>query len=336
MKWTEETPLQMEIELTGTGAGLTSIPTPIAVGLKKDLPPRVSVQFNGVRQRITPQAHIPLTIQARDDYGIGTMQLSSQVELPEAAKDTTQPATQPTQLFATSQPATQTDIQLQHTFNVADRSPVVGSLLSITASATDLCYLGPQTSLTRPVTFRIVEPQELFREILVRQQGERAKFRKAIDDAQKIRDALTVMPPPDVAKQLAQQHRAIQRETNRISVSLTQTLTEMKLNELGGPEAHELMETKVIKPMKGLDDLMNPQRDALDALANDDQSKLADATARQDQLLEKMRDILKNMSQWDSFVDVLNQLNEVIRIQTQVHDTTETLKNKQTESIFEK
>jgi hypothetical protein len=268
------------------------------------------------------------------------VQLSSQLDLPEAAKGTTQPVVPPRQLFpstqATTQSLPQTDLQLQHTFNVADRAPVVGTLLQITASATDLCYLGPQTTLTRPITFRIVEPQELFREILVRQQGERSKFRKAIDEAQKIRDALAVMPSPDVAKQLAQQHRAIQRETNRISVSLGQTLTEMKLNELGGPEAHELMETKVIKPMKGLDELTNPQRDALDALANDDQSKLADASARQDQILETMRNILKQMSQWDSFVDVLNQLNEVIRIQTQVRETTETIKDKQQESIFEK
>jgi hypothetical protein len=340
MKWTHESPLQMEIELTGTGAGLTSIPTPIAVGLKRDQAPRVSLQFTGVRQRITPQAHIPLTIQARDDYAVGTMQLARQLDLPEAAKGTTQPIVPPRQLYpstqATTQQIPQTDIQLQQTFNVAERAPVVGSLLQITASATDNCYLGPQTSLTRPITFRIVEPQELFREILVRQQGERAKFRKAIDDAQKIRDALTVMPPPDVAKQLAQQHRAIQRETNRIAVSMGQTLTEMKLNELGGPEAHELMETKVIKPMKGLDELMNPQREALDAIASDDQSKLADASARQDQLIERMKDILKNMSQWDSFVDVLNQLNEVIKIQTHVKETTETLKTKQTESIFEK
>jgi len=32
----------------------------------------------------------------------------------------------------------------------------------------------------------------------------------------------------------------------------------------------------------------------------------------------------------------LNQLNEVIRIQTQVRETTETLKNKQVDSVFEK
>jgi hypothetical protein len=342
MKWTQENPVQLEVELIGSGAGLASIPTPIAVGLKKDLPPRVSVQFSGVRQRITPQAHIPLTIQARDDYGVATVQLSSSLELPEAARGTTQPTARPMQLYPSTQPTAtqasqlQTDLQLQQTFNVADRAPAVGSLLQITASGTDECYLGQQTTLTRPITFRIVEPQELFREILVRQQGERAKFRKAIDDAQKIRDALTTMPPPDVAKQLAQQHRAIQRETNRIAVSLGQTLTEMKLNELGGTEAHELMEKNVIAPMKGLDSLMNPQREALDALANDDQSKLADASNRQDQIIDKMKDILKQMSQWDSFVDVLNQLNEVIRIQTQVRETTETLKTKQTESIFEK
>ena len=49
-----------------------------------------------------------------------------------------------------------------------------------------------------------------------------------------------------------------------------------------------------------------------------------------------MKDVLAQMAQWDSFVDVLNQLNEVIRIQQQVKQATEQIKDKAAESLFNK
>ena len=57
---------------------------------------------------------------------------------------------------------------------------------------------------------------------------------------------------------------------------------------------------------------------------------------REQQIIQRMDDLLKQMSQWDNFVDVLNQLNEVIRLQTTVHQETEHLKNTQDEGVFEK
>ena len=46
--------------------------------------------------------------------------------------------------------------------------------------------------------------------------------------------------------------------------------------------------------------------------------------------------ILHQMSQWDSFVDVLNQLNEVIKLQDAAEQRTEALKKKQSDELFEK
>jgi hypothetical protein len=42
------------------------------------------------------------------------------------------------------------------------------------------------------------------------------------------------------------------------------------------------------------------------------------------------------MSQWDSFVDVLNQLNEIIRVQTKVQEGTRELRKSQTEGVFDR
>ena len=54
-----------------------------------------------------------------------------------------------------------------------------------------------------------------------------------------------------------------------------------------------------------------------------------------EKIVATMQEILKQMSQWDSFVDVLNQLNELIKLETNVKNSTEGLKRKQTEGIFD-
>jgi hypothetical protein len=62
--------VQLNFELVGVVGELASVPTPVSIGLKVDQAPRVTLQYSGVRQRITPMAHVPLNVQARDDYGV--------------------------------------------------------------------------------------------------------------------------------------------------------------------------------------------------------------------------------------------------------------------------
>jgi hypothetical protein len=78
-------------------------------------------------------------------------------------------------------PAVELDAQHRHAAELGAMNLAPGALVSITARATDACYTGAQTAQSRTVTFRIVSPEELFREILLRQQAERAKFRKLRD-----------------------------------------------------------------------------------------------------------------------------------------------------------
>ncbi|HEX8525051.1 MAG TPA: hypothetical protein VF669_22560 [Tepidisphaeraceae bacterium] len=333
--WNHEKSMQLEIELTGTQAHLTSVPVPLSVGLKVDQAPRVTLSYTGVRQRITPMAHIPLTLAARDDYGVVHLDLASKTEFLDPEKKIQTTATTQT-IYGPVKPAKEMDVQIKQTFEVAPMKLAVGALLSVNGIAEDENYLGAQKAQSRPASFRIVQPDELFKEILVRQQGERAKFRKAIDAAQKIRDQLNTVTEPMV-QQLSRDHRTIQREAMRISTSLTESIIEMKLNELGGAETYDLMEKKVLKPLATLNEqLMNPQRDAFEALGKaDDPAKVADVAGRQEQIVSSMNDILKQMAQWDSFVDVINQLNEIIRMQEKAKSQTDELRTKQVKDIFE-
>ena len=96
-----------------------------------------------------------------------------------------------------------------------------------------------------------------------------------MEASQKIHDSLMT----GATTGLAADHRAIQHEVLRITNSLDESVTELKLNQLGGKEAWTLIDTKVLAPLKKLNEgLMNQQKDALDGL-NPKDAKQMEAAA---------------------------------------------------------
>jgi hypothetical protein len=338
MQWTHDNAVQLEIELISKDAQLASAPTTVTVGLKTDQPPRVTLGYTGVKLRVTSRAKIPLTVDARDDYGLSSAGLSVKTESPDPSSPThLLTATQAIPLYGPVNPTTETEIQPKQNLELEPLKLPIGSLVTVNASATDACYLGPQTTASRPITFRVVAPEELFREILLRQQAERAKFRKQADEVRSMREQMNLVATADNVQTLAHRHRAMQHEVTRITTALRESLTEMRLNQLGTDEAYELMQKNVLTPLQRLnEELLNPQKDALDSLSPTDAAALTAVETRQDDTFTRMNEILHQMSQWDSFVDVLNQLNEVIKLQDQAQQKTTELKKKETEGIFEK
>ncbi len=338
VSWTQASAVQLEVNLVSRDAGLASVPTTLSIGLKTDQPPRITLGYSGVKSRVTNRAKIPLTVDARDDYGLARVVLIEETDTPNPNDPAKLfPRISEELLFGSPGPATQTQVLSKHTLELEALKLPMGSLITVNASATDDCYTGPQTTKSRPITFRVVAPEELFREILLRQQSERAKFRKQSDQARSVREQLNAGLSPESASSVASRHRAMQLEITRVNTALTQTLTEMRLNALGTDEAYDLMQKKVLSPLQQLnDELLNPQKDALDGLRPGDAAGLAAAVDREDQIIDRMSLILKQMSQWDSFVDVLNQLNEIIKLQDQAQQKTTELKKKETEGIFDK
>ena len=338
IEWVQEADVHLQIELVSRDAQLVSAPTEVAIGLKTDHPPRLTLGYTGVRQRVTPRARIPLTVDARDDYGVASASLLVKAETPDPANPAAlKPTEHDTALYGPVAPTTDLEVQQAHTLQLEPMALPPGSLVTVSAAATDACYTGPQTSRSRQVTFRVVPPEELFREILLRQQAERAKFRKQTDEARAIREQLRTLAQITSVPEIAHRSRAMQREVASVSTTLSDTVNEMRLNALGTDQAYEMIEQKVLTPLKSLnEDMLNPQKDAIESLDPADTKALGDAQDRQDKIVGQMEQILKQMAQWDSFVDVLNQLNEIIRIQGQAQQSTNELKKQQTESIFEK
>ncbi|RLS51683.1 MAG: hypothetical protein DWH91_18505 [Planctomycetota bacterium] len=234
-------------------------------------------------------------------------------------------------------------VDLEHRVEVADWKLEPGRTLVIFATATDDCVLGAQSTNSAPVIFKIVSDKELFKEILLRQQQLRVRLRKARDQADDMASKLKFAVTAEDARAIARQHQVVTREVGQVSQGLEATRLEMELNKLGGEEANQLIEEIVLKPLRNLAESDLPgQRQNLESLVESPGERLDEILAVQQKIVADLDKILKNMSQWDSFIDIVNQFDEVIKLETRVRDRTEELKKsageqrkKETDSIFD-
>lgn len=236
------------------------------------------------------------------------------------------------------QPETGVAASVDHNFELelAPRNLSPGRTVVISASATDDCFTGEQTATSRQLVIRVVRPEELFREILARQQQLRARLRKATDQAETLRDRLPTATIPDEAPELLRTHQLIRREVGNVHRELRETVVEMRLNKLGGEEIWRLIEETILSPMQRLyDQELEQQRQALESQTGPQPDPFDPIIERQETIVKALTSILDNMAQWDSFIDVVNQLNSVIQLEKSVREKTDELRRTQTESIFD-
>jgi hypothetical protein len=332
--WTLQEAVDMEFKMIGKLGDMASRPIPLSVGILVDRAPQLSIRYSGVRQRVTPAATIPLSVMARDDFGLAQIAVARNIERLKP-RDGEKPFA-PIMLFGPERPTSTTDLRPTKDIEVAALSLESGDILLLQATAEDDRYQGAQSGMSRQLAFSIVSEEELFREILMRQQAKRAEFRKARDEAVALNDMLaaaTDAVPADVVRR----HRVLQRQVRRVHQTVADMVLEMRLNKVGTPETHDLIERQVIEPMDRLVNVrLREQGEALDKVHSTfTPDALIDAADRQQQVVQVMKEILSSMSQWESFVDVLNQLNEVIRLQKGTLRDTDKLIKKTTDSLFD-
>ncbi len=364
--WTHEKQARLGLVLVSGDSGLESFPRPVAVGEKADRPPTVTLRHSGVRLRVTSQATIPVTATIRDDYGLRTGQLSSAIESAAAGADdaeATPDATptgepQPTAsdnepikndaaapakprsatrtLFGPDSPAVEVSLEQQQNVEVSSLAAIPGQSLSVVATAEDDCFTGRQSASSRKITFRIVKDEELFREILLRQQQLRARLQKAYEQLLDLQEKMKVADAAVDGAQLLRPYLLTRREIAAVAREIDASLAEMRLNRLGGEESWRLIESSVTQPLARLQEQeLERQKQGLETLLSSEPESMDSLIERQQAINDALRKILENMSQWDSFIDIINQVNSIIKIQEAARRMTEDLKSRQVESIFD-
>ncbi len=340
LSWTMQEPLALEFRLVGSYGGLTSKPYFLTIGLLRDREPRLTMRSSGVSRRVTPVARVPLAIRATDDFGVTS--LAIELERTELLEDKPQSEGGRLDLAIGELPADappRIEVALDYELALTDRQLTPGNLIKFRSTATDACVLGVQSGYSRWLSFQVVSADELFYEILTRQREQRAKFKLAVDSAKEQSAALEAMTTREEAAAVARAQSVISRQVWQVVNQLDASLQEMTLNDLGNPAAREIMQSGIITPLRTLHgDLLARLGGAIGELMVQETVPAegrAEALRISQQSVEAMEAILAQMAQWESFVDVINQLKHVIEAQGKVLEATEDLEKKRTQDLFD-
>ena len=337
-RWTLREPTTLEIQVTSGGTGLNSKPTFLSLGLLKDREPRVTLRAQGVGAHVTPVATIPLTLAATDDLGLSALRL--QDERTSVAEGKAEPVStkQTVPMPLAVEGRVVLDHQARHDVDLQANRPPVGTILRFQAEAEDRCARGAQVGRSGVVQMQVVSADELFYEILIRQRAERAKFLGALDAAEKQTPILAGSPSTDDYLTVSRSLQAGTRQLDQIASRIADSLQEMKLNQVGSPKSHRLLQEGVIDPIRALSTgPIAELRTTLQALGGGARNQVAADKARRlhGEVVARMRQILDQMSQWESFVDVVNQVAEVIKIQQRVLKSTQDARESRAKEVFD-
>lgn len=335
--WRMHEAQMLELLLTGREGNLASKPYYLSIGLLIDHEPRVTARSSGVGRRVTPKARIPFLVHALDDFGLKKLAIELEDSVSGEGKPKTNTRELPLELPPAEADTAITDFEVQREVALAEYGLAAGTVVKLRADATDNCAQGSQTGASRTLAFQVVTPEELFYEILMRQRAERAKFTSALE-LSKAQSEILATSPADQAAALVRKHQVIARQVWQVANRLDATLVEMTLNDLSSPQARELLQTKVIDAIRQLHGEQLTQLHAsLESLAADPQASaaLVEARQRQQEVVETMQKILEQMSQWENFVDVLNQLRSILKLESSVLDATEEEKKNRTKNLFD-
>jgi hypothetical protein len=329
----------LEFQLVGERGSLASKPFFLTIGLLVDRPPRVAIRATGVGRRVTPTARIPLAIRGIDDFGMA--QIGADLELTRVVDSKPQASThQPfAENLTVNGQSLPLDVERQPMIKLADLEATPGNLLRIRGRATDACALGAQEGTSRWVPFQVVTPEELFYEILTRQRVERGRFAKALEMAKGQLEVIEKVARPDDGASISRVHQVVTRQVWQVAAQLDASLQEMTYNDLGSPQARDLLENSIIEPLKRLHD------EGFPGIAEKLQSMLSHREIRdserqsvldaQQNAVTEMQRILAQMAQWESFVDVINQLRQIKKTENDVLQSTEKTEKERIKGIFD-
>jgi hypothetical protein len=317
LEWTHERACALVLEVESAATGLRSRPRNLAFGVYRDTPPRVQLECPGIGERIAPTARVPCRVEARDDLAVAALRLDAGVQ-PGGDESGPTSRSKGTELPLGDQ-AGRAHVVAEEELRVADLGAAPGSRVRIVAVASDRRHPRPQEGASRARVLTVVPREVLLAEILLRLQAVRARFRTALNDARAGTDELAAPLAPEAVSAHLKKWRLNERALWSIRRSVEAGVREISLNAVLEEEVVRMLERTVVVPFAELErGLLAEQRAAIEQAAEGGLagSALAAARERQIRIVGAMESILKGMDRWDSFVDLIAQLGEVIKLQT--------------------
>lgn len=355
---------QYEFRLVDESRLASTRPTRVVISITDDGPPKVLASMLGISGLIVPRARIPVSYNARDEYGLAQLQFVTHWRAEDAKEDEVQNRNLPIASFGTEPDQI---VRQQQEVGVLDLEPLqlsVGSSLRLLVRATDTLPGKPNQSDSAEFLLRVVSAEELRADLLRREIEQRKAFQRAYDAQLEVMGELQALAAAerlsesqekfDAQRQdriisLARDQKIIGTNVSTIADRFEEYLVETQNNRLdqdnniaGLKSFSERFDQNIIQPIRYLDGelIANASRniDNCRRLLGD-RSGLSDAvgstTEIHQQILEEMQKIMSEMEDSETFQEAVNKLLEINRDETQIKTEIQKRKTQQIEDLDE-
>jgi hypothetical protein len=340
-----DTDLRFRFELLSKeGYGSGKKPVVFSANAVVDRRPVVSIPKPGRRKQVTPGAKVPISIQARDDYGIKDLLLRIR---PESPSDPSPQSVQELELSGLEPGAR--EVELPFKIDVADQRLQPGDKLHYWAVAFDHNH-DPERSFKESQAYEIlvVRPEDLERilqdrlaalkeqlETAGREQAGAREQAEAFVGELAPKSVLTEDDKRRLQRIGYDQKRVTSRLTD-IGKELAELEEERKLNRLDDESSmmllQDLREGVVDLAERASPMVLRELEDARAALALDEQvkAKVGRVPDLQHEIEESIRALAARIDKWGDFTEVIQEWRDLRRDQEGVLDgTREAVKQKQ-------
>jgi len=315
--------------------------------VEADLPPVVELRKQGVGSSITPQARVPMVITARDDCGVAALRAVLNV-----ARRQEQPP--PAAIPDPKGLLGRKEVSTVHPLELPAFKLEPGDTIQLRAEALDTLpesLHGPNAGLSPSLAFRIVRPEELMADLVLRQKDLSLEFVQAIALQQaagaKTAAAIQAMESgaalPEARGQLedsAGAQSGVGAECAKAAESMAAILEEMTNNRLGQKDDLDKMSGNVIVPLRALAGPIGQTVAAMNGARKIESAKDLLEQARkiadvQKDILARMEDVLKNMKMLESLAELENWFQMLIKWSEEVQKGIDKQKKAEGVEIFQ-
>ena len=351
----------LELSLVDT-EGLRSEP-PVRVHVRRvdDRAPRVTVRLEGIGSEITPDAMVPIEYRIVDDHGLQEVVLSRRVVAGRGSTSDT-PDTGDLRGRFPGLDLGPADREVSGTaiWEVEELRLTPGDTLRFHVAARDDDALAKATDgsteagkwgESEPFVLRVVSQEDLFAEMIRRQQEVRRDLERLIEQVEADRDdfaplggVLTGELDAETARllaSLARQQRRSGRRGEELAARFERILAEMRNNRLLSDAEALVISKNVSRPLRRLSESdFPPSADRIEDVKNGETPTArteahAVAVDRYDFLLGRLRTILEAMRKAEGYTELIDRLKRVIRRQDEVRGETERERRERAESFFD-
>ncbi len=338
------------------------------LGVVLDEMPELNVKLKGIGSSITPQAKLPISATAVDDYGVTDLTFSV------TPTDTASPNGEQQEPQAIKSASTSPDLDrdgqataeldLKNLSNDGTLPVLVpGNAINLIGEATDGYDLGEQ-HITRSEVFRleVVTTEQLLGLLERRELGLRSRLEQTIEEMTSLRQTLDLLrrtgfenapnateielTRAEQVRRLRVQQSGLQamktsQELTGIANSLDDILLEMLNNRVDSVDRSERIANGVRDPInaivQGSLNTLLTQVKAIEATVADPKTgiiRTAEAVSTAEDVILQLNTILEKMLDLESYNEVLDLVRQLMDDQTELTDATKEERKKQVLDLF--